>query len=192
MCIVEKLDAKKLIYELDYCFTAFDEIIEGHNLEKLKTIGDNYMCAGGIPTPNLTHALDSIAATLEWQRFVEHEKAQGTVAILREGVRIGLHSGPLLAGVIGQKKFCYDIWGDTVNIASRMESTGLANRVNISHATYELVKDQYDCEYRGRIPIKNRGEIDMYVVEGKKSPGSDEPHKDPGARQEKAGPSRRA
>ncbi|MEM6264696.1 MAG: adenylate/guanylate cyclase domain-containing protein, partial [Bacteroidota bacterium] len=157
-----------LIQELNECFNEFDEIIERHNLEKIKTIGDAYMCAGGIPKPNRTNALDTIAAAMEMQEFMRRWKAE------REKnnqstweLRIGIHTGKVIAGVIGKKKFAYDIWGDTVNIASRLESASEPWKINISKVTYDLVKQQYECSPRGPLPIKNRGTVDMFFVERK-------------------------
>lgn len=163
----EYLTPQELVDELDYCFSSFDMIIDAHNLEKLKTIGDSYMCVGGIPTPNQTHAIDAILAALQIQAFMQWrklEKQQNNQPYWE--IRIGIHSGPLLAGTIGHKKFAYDVWGDTVNIASRMESSGLPGCINISQATYELAKDFFECEYRGKINAKNKGEVDMYLVTG--------------------------
>jgi len=163
----EQLTPKELVDELDYCFSYFDEIIEKHNLEKLKTIGDSYMAAGGIPTLNTTHAIDTVLAALEIQAFMQQRQEQK----MRNNspyweIRIGIHSGPLMAGVIGQKKFAYDVWGDTVNTASRMESSGVAGKINISQSTFELIKNYFECDYRGKLPAKNKGELDMYLVKG--------------------------
>ena len=164
--ISEKLSPTELVSEIDTCFKAFDNIISMYNLEKIKTIGDAYMCAGGLPVANNSHATDMVSAALEIQKFMfEHLKQRK-----REGkeifeIRIGIHTGPVVAGIVGVKKFAYDIWGDTVNIASRMESSGEAGKVNISGSTYELVKDKFNCIYRGKIEAKNKGEIDMYFVE---------------------------
>jgi adenylate cyclase len=165
--IAERLSPPELIAELDGFFRHFDQIVRRHNLEKIKTIGDAYMAAGGIPAPNHTHAIDSVLAALEIHDYMAEMRAQKMAA----GrpcweLRLGIHSGPLVAGVIGQEKFAYDIWGDTVNTASRMESSGVAGRINISGATYELIKDFFVCEYRGKVAAKNKGDIDMYFVNG--------------------------
>ncbi len=165
----EQLTPKELVDELDYCFSYFDEIIEKHNLEKLKTIGDSYMAAGGIPTLNTTHAIDTVLAALEIQAFMQQRQEQK----MKNNspyweIRIGIHSGPLMAGVIGQKKFAYDVWGDTVNTASRMESSGVPGKINISQSTFELIKNYFECDYRGKLPAKNKGELDMYLVKGLK------------------------
>ncbi len=164
--IAEGLSPNILVTELNQYFQEFDNIIERNNLEKIKTIGDAYMCAGGIPTENKTHQLNVVAAGLEMQAYMV---AQNTLRLERGlapwGLRVGIHTGPVIAGVVGRKKYAYDIWGNTVNIASRMESNGEVGKVNISSATYELVKEFYRCEYRGKISAKNIGEIDMYFID---------------------------
>ncbi|HRG47270.1 MAG TPA: adenylate/guanylate cyclase domain-containing protein [Leptospiraceae bacterium] len=165
--MAETLEPSKLISELDYCFSKFDSLMEKYNLEKLKTIGDSYMCVGGIPKPNKTHAIDCVLAALGMQAIMEDWRAKKIQNSEKSWtIRIGIHSGSLIAGVIGQKKFAYDVWGDTVNLASRMESSGLAEKINISGDTYHFVKDYFDCEYRGKIAAKNKGQVDMYLVNG--------------------------
>jgi adenylate cyclase len=165
--IAENFTPEELVTELDECFTTFDRIAEKYGLEKIKTIGDAYLAVGGVPQPNETHAVDCVMAALEIQQLIDGLRAQEMAANRPYWqVRIGVHTGDLVAGVIGREKFAYDVWGDTVNTASRLESSGEAGRVNISSATYELVKDDFDCEFRGRIAAKNKGEIDMYFVNG--------------------------
>ncbi len=165
--LAEKMTAEELVAELDASFCNFDEIARQHNLEKIKTIGDAYMAAGGLPTPNETHAIDCVLAALKLAAHMESERVRRQeLGLPVWPIRIGIHSGPLVAGVIGQEKFSYDVWGDTVNTASRMESSGAPGRVNISQDTYELVKEYFDCEYRGAITAKNKGEIEMYFVNG--------------------------
>ncbi len=168
--IAEILSPQELIRDLDECFIQFDRITERFRLEKLKTIGDSYMCAGGIPKQNKTHAIDTVLAALEIQTFMktmkEMKSAQG---LSFWELRLGIHSGPLVAGVIGEKKFAYDVWGDTVNSASRMESSGTPGMINISGSTFKLIKDVFDCEFRGKLNAKNKGEVEMYYVIGLKS-----------------------
>lgn len=161
------LTPQEVVTELDTCFVAFDDIIEKYGLEKIKTIGDSYMCAGGIPTTNETHPVNIVKASIEIRDFMnnwnENRKIKGEPVW---ELRIGINTGPLVAGVVGRKKYAYDIWGKTVNVASRMESNGEPGQVNISESTYELVKHEFNCTYRGKISAKNVGEIDMYFVDG--------------------------
>ncbi len=162
----DKLAPQELVKELNTCFMAFDDIIEKYKLEKIKTIGDSYMCAGGIPTPDEKHAENIVNASLEVQQFIVQNNKRRTAQGLEPwDLRIGIHTGPVLAGVVGKKKYAYDIWGSTVNIASRMESNGVPGQVNISASVYEIIKDNFICSYRGKIYAKNVGEIDMYFVE---------------------------
>lgn len=164
--IAETMHPEELVRELDQCFSYFDSVVERYNLEKLKTIGDAYMCAGGLPQRNNTHAVDCVLAALEIQAFMNRMKeVKQSQGFPYWELRLGIHSGPLVAGVIGEKKFAYDVWGDTVNTASRCETAGSPGRINISSAVYERVKDFFECTYRGRLPIKNKGEIEMYFVE---------------------------
>lgn len=162
----EKLSPTELVTEINHCFSAFDHIMQKHGIEKIKTIGDSYMAAGGIPTPNQTHSVDVVNAALEIQQFMQNLKAQKEAeGKLFFEIRIGIHTGTVVAGIVGVKKFAYDIWGDTVNTASLMESSGEAGKINISGTTYERVKDKFKCEYRGKVQAKGKGEIDMYFVE---------------------------
>ncbi|HYW94477.1 MAG TPA: adenylate/guanylate cyclase domain-containing protein, partial [Bacteroidales bacterium] len=161
--IAEQMNPERLIDELDKFFFHFDSVVEKYNIEKIKTIGDAYMAAGGIPKKNNTNPIEVVLAALEMQYYMKQLKK--TNAEIWD-LRIGIHSGPVIAGTIGQKKRSYDIWGDTVNTASRMESSGEPGRVNVSGTTYNLIKDYFVCEYRGRLPVKYKGNIDMYFVKG--------------------------
>jgi adenylate cyclase len=165
--IAERLTPDRLVGELDRCFGEFDRIADRHGLEKVKTIGDSYMAAGGIPAPNRTHAVDCVLAALEIVRFMAdlRREREATGAPCWD-IRVGIHTGDLVAGVVGRRKFAYDVWGDTVNTASRLESSGLAGRVNVSGATYEGVRHFFECEHRGKVSAKGKGEIDMYFVVG--------------------------
>ena len=167
--IAEHMTPEALIAELDRCFRLFDTIVEKYGLEKIKTIGDAYMCAGGLPTPNETHPVDMVNAALEMQRELAALMAEKVVA--QQPVfemRIGIHTGPVVAGVVGSHKFAYDIWGDTVNTAARLEQGGAPGKVNISETTYHCVKEYFNCTFRGNLPAKNKGEIAMYFVDGRR------------------------
>ncbi|MDT8431807.1 MAG: adenylate/guanylate cyclase domain-containing protein [Bacteroidales bacterium] len=166
--LAEKLTPIELICELNDFFIAFDDIISKFGLEKIKTIGDAYMCAGGIPVESDDHAMRVVEAGLDLVKYMKdiNEKRK-KVGELEWGLRIGVHTGPIVAGVVGKKKYAYDIWGNTVNIASRMESSGEVGKLNISETTYQLIKDSYICTHRGKIYAKNVGDIDMYFVDGK-------------------------
>ncbi len=165
--IAANLTPDKLVTTLAEYFLYFDSVIESTNLEKLKTIGDSYMCAGGVPIANRTNPVDCVLAALQIQDFARQARSSGTNdPPLNWELRVGVHTGPLVAGVIGGKKFSYDIWGDTVNTASRIETGGVPNEVNISQSTYNHVKDFFECIHRGKLTAKNKGEIDMYFVLG--------------------------
>ena len=148
----EKLSPEKLVEEINFCFSAFDNIISKYDIEKIKTIGDSYMCAGGLPEPNKTNPVDVVNAAIEIQQFMlQYRKEKSEKNEPGFELRLGIHSGPVVAGIVGIKKFAYDIWGDTVNTASRIESSGEPGKVNISGSTYELVKDKFKCTSRGKI-----------------------------------------
>ena len=164
----EILSPKELVAEIDFCYKAFDLIMEKHNVEKIKTIGDSYMAAGGIPEKNSTNALDTVRAAFAIRDFMKEYQAKRIQAGYEPfEIRIGIHTGPVVAGVVGTKKFAYDIWGDTVVIAVRMESNSDVGRVNISQTTYELLKDnsEFTFEPRGKVQAKNKGFVEMYFVD---------------------------
>jgi adenylate cyclase len=164
----ENLSPEKLVESVDYYFSKFDAIIEKYDLEKIKTLGDSYMCAGGLPFPTVDHAYKMILVAQEILEFVQHSNRENPLNHTRFNIRIGINTGPVVAGVVGTKKFAYDIWGDTVNIASRMESNSAPGKINISENTFAIIKDSFDCEYRGEVEAKNRGMMKMYFVNGVK------------------------
>jgi class 3 adenylate cyclase len=158
---VGSLPANTVVEELNDIFRHFDDIIDACGIEKIKTIGDSYMIAGGLPKPLPDHAERCVDAALRMQSYLEERNRTSTV---KWNMRAGAHSGEVVAGVVGKKKFTYDVWGDTVNTASRMESAGETGRVNISASTYALVKSRFRGEYRGKLEAKGKGAIDMYFV----------------------------
>jgi class 3 adenylate cyclase len=170
--MAETLTPVKLVTQLDEVFGAFDNIIAKYDMEKIKTIGDAYMCACGLPLPDQENAIKAVKAGMDMQRFINEFGLANKIQNLPVfEVRIGIHTGPLVAGVVGLKKFAYDIWGDTVNLASRMEQHSEAGKVNISGETYLLIKDQFRCTYRGRIETKSKPDVEMYFVDGEISAG---------------------
>lgn len=160
----ETLSPEALVETVSFYFSKFDEIVEKHGLEKIKTIGDAYMCAGGLHCKTEDHAKRMILAAMEIVAFVDETKRDGSASELTFDIRIGINTGPVVAGVVGTKKFAYDIWGDTVNVASRMETMSEPGKINIGENTYEIVKDAFECDYRGEIEVKNRGLMKMYFV----------------------------
>jgi adenylate cyclase len=164
--IVEHLNPELLVDQLDRYFFKFDEIVEKFSIEKIKTIGDAYMCAGGIPEKNRTNPVEVVLAALEMQRFMKERQLENDNVQNIWELRIGIHTGPVISGLVGRKKIAFDIWGDSVNIASRMESSGVAGEINITGITYQYIKDFFVCQYRGKMPIKYKGEADMYFVKG--------------------------
>lgn len=163
--IAEKLSPEQLVEEIDEIFTAFDLIMDKHGIEKIKTIGDAYMAASGLPALKDSHALDMVNAAVDIIKYMESQKQIRSAAgrpIF--DIRVGIHTGPVVSGIVGHKKFAYDIWGDAVNLASRMESSGEAGQINISQATYERINSAYSCTFRGEIEAKNKGKVGMYFV----------------------------
>lgn len=160
----ENLSPEVLVDTVDYYFSKFDTIIAKYGLEKIKTMGDSYMCAGGLPHPIDQHAHKMVRAAFDIVDFVIKTKEDAADKEVRFEVRIGINTGTVVAGVVGTNKFAYDIWGDTVNIAARMESNSEPGKINVSENTYLLIKDDFECEYRGEIDVKNKGMMKMYFV----------------------------
>ena len=149
---------------MDYCFSTFDRIISQYRIEKIKTVGDAYICASGLSDQNASPS-DMVKAALEIQDFLQHLKAERQARNLPFfEARVGIHTGPVVAGVVGKKKFAYDIWGDTVNVAARMEEACPPGRVNVSEAAHWLAKYEFEWESRGKIAAKNKGLMEMYFV----------------------------
>lgn len=162
----EKMTPQELVAELDNCFKAFDEIIGKHNIEKIKTIGDAYMAVCGLPAGDPMHAQNIMMAALEIRDFMKTRNNEpGSKSF---NIRIGIHSGPVVAGIVGTKKFAYDIWGDSVNTAARMEQNSEKGKINISKKSYDLVKEEFVCTYRGELAAKNKGTMKMYFLDSKK------------------------
>ncbi len=166
--LTEHLSPTELVADINECFSAFDRIMGKLGVEKIKTIGDAYMAAGGVPNPTASHAQNVVAAGLEIQQFMkefcERRKAENKVPF---EIRVGVHTGPVVAGIVGIKKFAYDIWGDTVNLACRMEQCSEPGKVNVSETTYHLIKNKFHCVHRGKLEAKHKGLLDMYFVENK-------------------------
>ena len=163
--VLLSMTAQELVKEIDTYFSAFDRIMQQYGLEKIKTIGDAYIAAGGLPEGNSATTEKVVEAAIAMQNAVEDlkkERIENDLPYFE--LRIGIHTGPVVAGVVGIKKFQYDIWGDTVNLAARMEQSGVPGKINISQNTYEIIKEKFKCEHRGKIEAKNKGEINMYFV----------------------------
>lgn len=164
----ERLSAKDLVQLLNHYFINFDRLITSHGLEKIKTVGDGYIAVCGLPIEDKLHAIKVATAAIAIRDFVktyQDECTKNNTPYFE--IRIGINSGPLIAGIVGIKKFAFDIWGDTVNTAARMEQTSEAGKINISGKTFNLIKDQFECRHRGKMEAKNKGEIDMYFLEEK-------------------------
>ncbi len=161
--VASAMPAERMVAELNEIFAAFDDICDELGVEKIKTIGDAYMAAAGLPKPCADHAQRCVRAGLRMLDYLEH---RNQTSAFKWSLRVGVNSGPVVAGVVGKRKYAFDIWGDTVNIASRMESAGEIGRVNVSAYTFDLIRDEFACEYRGKVSAKGKGEIDMYFVTG--------------------------
>jgi len=161
--VASAMPADRMVAELNEIFGAFDDICDELGVEKIKTIGDAYMAAAGLPKPCADHAQRCVRAGL---RMLDCLEQRNRTSAFKWALRVGVHSGPVVTGVVGKRKYAFDVWGDTVNIASRMESAGEPGRVNISAYTYDLIRTEFDCEYRGKVDAKGKGQIDMYFVTG--------------------------
>jgi adenylate cyclase len=165
----ERLPPEEVVGYLDHLFSRFDELAEQHGLEKIKTIGDAYMVAAGVPTPRPDHARALAFMALDMLAVMCADDEVGRLGL---ELRVGINSGPVVAGVIGRKRFLYDLWGDAVNTASRMESHGTPGRIQITRATYELLADEFECESRGTITVKGKGEVEAWYLLGPKGDGT--------------------
>jgi guanylate cyclase len=154
---------------LDHLFTHFDLLAERYGVEKIKTIGDCYMVAAGVPTPRADHARIMALMALDMRDAMHAKDGVGHLGL---EIRIGLNSGPVVAGVIGRKRFLYDLWGDAVNTASRMESHGSGGQIQVTRGTYELLRDEFELEPRGTVPIKGKGEVETWYLVGPRAPSS--------------------
>jgi class 3 adenylate cyclase len=163
--VAETLSPEKLVTALDEVFRAFDNIVDKYDMEKIKTIGDAYMCACGLPRSDPNNAIKAVRTAIDMQQFITGFGLACRIQNLPVfEMRIGIHTGPVIAGVVGSRKFAYDIWGDTVNLASLMEQYGEPGTINISASTYSLIRDGFDCKSRGKIEVKSKGGLDMYFV----------------------------
>jgi len=167
--MAERMPPKDLVDEIDHCFKAFDQIVEKYEIEKIKTIGDAYLCVSGLPNQTPNHLNNILQAAMELQEFMKElakkRKKEGKEYF---EMRVGVHCGPLIAGVVGSKKFAYDIWGDTVNTAARMEQSCVPGKINVSQSVVDLAHEFFDFTYRGEIEAKNKGQMAMYFLESQK------------------------
>jgi adenylate cyclase len=166
----DRLQPAEVVGILDHLFTHFDILAERYGVEKIKTIGDCYMVAAGVPTPRADHAAVMALIAMDMREAMHAEDGVGHLGL---EIRIGISSGPVVAGVIGRKRFLYDLWGDAVNMASRMESHGTSGQIQVTRATYELLKDEFDLEPRGTVPIKGKGEVETWYLLGRRPPVSE-------------------
>ncbi len=164
--IQEGMDSEKLMDELDQVLWQFDELLKRYNIHKIKTIGDSYMCAGGIPVKNITNPVQVVLAALMMRQYLKDLKKDPKSGQQIWNMKIGIHTGPVTADMVGKRKVSYDIKGDTVNIASRMESSGEIGKILVSVMTNELVKEFFICDYYGKLPVKYKGDLEMFEVKG--------------------------
>ena len=168
----ERLQPAEVVGMLDDLFSHFDLLADRYEVEKIKTIGDSYMAAAGVPTPRPDHARVMALMAIDMREAMRSQDAVGHLGL---ELRIGINSGPVVAGVIGRKRFLYDLWGDAVNMASRMESHGTPGQIQVTRATYELLKDEFELEPRGTVPIKGKGDVETWYLVGRRSAESAEP-----------------
>lgn len=168
--LTRSLSADEMVAWLNEVYSQFDEFVQWYNIEKIRTIGDNYMVASGVPDPRDDHAVVLADLALKMR---EHVASMPPVRNHRISFRIGINSGPVVGGVIGTHKFQYDVWGEAVNLASRMESHGEPGRIQVTNATYKLIKNDFVCKPRGTVQVKGEGELESWFVEGRASSGSD-------------------
>ena len=165
--VTELLPPNEIVDELNYCFGYFDDIVKKYSIEKIKTMGDAYMCVGGVPSVNNTNALDVVLAALEMNHFIfKYQEDRKKIGKPFFEIRIGIHTGSLIAGVVGKSKFTYDVWGDTVNVSSRLEKASEPGRINLSEETFQKIKNYFNCSFRGEISIKNKKDLNMYFIDG--------------------------
>ena len=166
--LAEEMEPEQLLEELNYCFKKFDQICIDYQLDKIKTIGDAYMAASGFNNEDNEHLVRITEGAIAMRNFInEYAEKRMRKSNIRIQVRIGIHIGPVVAGVVGLNKFQYDIWGDTVNIAARLQQHAEPDQINVSEMVYEVIKNEFRCLPRGRIQAKNKGEMDMYLVQQK-------------------------
>jgi len=159
--LVASIPGKELVSELNEMFQHFDDFVAGLGIEKIQTIGDAYLAACGLPKADADHAIKCVQAG---QQMIDYLTQRNKDSSIKWEIRVGIHSGPITAGVVGKRKFAYDLFGDSINIAARIESAGAAGKINVSAYTHKLIKEQFPCDYRGKINAKGKGDLDMYFV----------------------------